>query len=117
MPLTKFSTPPQTHFPHTFLKVNFKPATRQSGATLLMLMLILVMGASYILVKQLNASVRRATDGVETAKALSRAKNALMGWAINHPINPGTLPFPDRRETSNPKYDGDIDCLSPGLAC
>jgi hypothetical protein len=91
-------------------------ANKQSGAALLAFLLIIVTGASYMLVRELNANIRRVQSGPETATALSEAKNALLGWAINHPINPGTLPFPDRIEASNPNYDGDIDCVTTAVA-
>jgi len=88
------------------------PTNKQSGAALLAFLLIIVTGASYALVRELNASIRRANNGVETAQSLYEAKNALLGWAISHPTYPGTLPMPDRNGDGD--YDGDSDCYNGG---
>ena len=73
-------------------------------------MLIIIIGLSYYLVRDMNEYLRKTIIGTETIDALSEAKNALKAWAINHPFNPGTLPMPDRNSDGN--YDGDSDCYN-----
>jgi len=73
----------------------------QTGAVLLMFLLILVTSASYSLLNQLNASTNLHTRQQETNRALSEAKQALIGYAITYPdkvnsnAGPGYLPCPD----------------------
>lgn len=86
---------------------------KQSGSALLAFLLILVTSASYVLVKELNASVRRENSGTNTAKSLNEAKNAILGWSISNPVYPGILPMPDRGDGDN-EYDGDSDCYTAG---
>jgi len=83
----------------------------QTGAALLVFMLILVVSASTFLLTKLNSSIRHSAYNPATIIALNEAKEALIAWAVNHPRNPGTLPFPDRKETTNPNYDGYSDCI------
>lgn len=45
-------------------------------------------------------------------RTLMQAKQAMIAWAVGHRTVPGQLPWPDRRETSNPNYDGQSDCSS-----
>ncbi|MBT7950082.1 MAG: hypothetical protein HN764_00525, partial [Gammaproteobacteria bacterium] len=85
---------------------------KQSGSALLAFLLILVTSASYILVKELNANIRRENSGTNTAKSLNEAKNAILGWAISNPVYPGSLPMPDRNGDS--EYDGESDCYTAG---
>ena len=76
----------------------------QSGAALLVFALIIVVGASTLLVTKLNAASGQATDLHATASSLARARDALVGYAITYaetrPGQPqGYLPCPD--------FDGD----------
>jgi hypothetical protein len=70
--------------------------------------------AAYIL-KSLNTSNLQSERNDKTYQALKEAKTALISWSAAHPIWPGIMPFPDRKETSNPNYDGKSDCVTNGL--
>ncbi len=73
----------------------------QTGAALLALMLIVIIGSSYFLIAKLNINLALTQQYEETGIALSAAKNALIGYAISYPdrVNPGDgpgyLPCPD----------------------
>ena len=92
----------------------YGPIGQQQGAGLLAFMLVLLVGVSYALLRDINAVTRSHRYGTATTQALQEARIALIGWAINHPVNPGTLPMPDRKESVNPNYDGDSDCYNGG---
>ena len=84
-------------------QVNHRRASSkaQTGAVLLIFLLILITGASYSLLNQLNAATKLHTRQQETNRALSEAKQALIGYAITYPdkvnsnAGPGYLPCPD----------------------
>lgn len=82
----------------------------QSGAAVLVFLLLVVVSASTLLLNRLNAAMRLSVYSPVTSDALQEAKTALMSWAVNHPFNPGTMPMPDRNGDSN--YDGDADCFN-----
>lgn len=73
----------------------------QTGAALLALMLVLIIGSSYFLVTKLNVNLILSRQSEETGLALSVAKDALIGYAVSYPdkVNsnsgPGYLPCPD----------------------
>lgn len=74
--------------------------TRETGAALLAFMLVFVVGASYILVSDLNANVKKYIRQASSERVLSEAKAALIGYAVNYPEShpgqgPGYLPCPD----------------------
>ena len=76
------------------------PRFKQHGSALLAFMLIVVVGASFILVSNLNANVRQYARQAASTVILAEAKNALIAYAINYPENhpgegPGYLPCPD----------------------
>jgi len=82
------------------------PFKKQIGAALLALMLVLIIGSSYFLVTKLNTNLALTRQSEETGRALSAAKNALIGYAITFPETdnktpgdaidgPGYLPCPD----------------------
>ena len=67
----------------------------QRGAALLILLTIVVLAASYALLRQLNKErpdILRASD---TADVLAEAKAALVGYALSSTVRPGELPCPD----------------------
>lgn len=81
---------------------------RQSGATLLILLLALIMGSlSWILQQAAQQSALTRTQNATTEQALSQAKEALLGYAAAYPeyhpkgnplrpaFVPGHLPCPD----------------------
>jgi hypothetical protein len=81
-----------------------KPAgsSRQRGATLLAMLLIVATGASWFLVSRLNADSGSvpAVNRARNAQVLNRAKQALIGYiaqqaATSGENNPGRLPCPE----------------------
>ncbi|MEX2517477.1 MAG: hypothetical protein WD572_11330 [Gammaproteobacteria bacterium] len=73
-------------------------------------MLILITGASYMLVKKFNANAEVVKREQETHAALMQAKAALIAYAVNYPEmnekpdrGPGYLPCPD--QGANPMPD------------
>jgi len=82
---------------------NYHPISlrAQTGAALLLLVLILIIGSSYFLATKLNTNLAKTQQHEETGIALSAAKNALIGYAVSYPdkVNPnsgpGYLPCPD----------------------
>ena len=81
---------------------------KQSGAALLAFMLIMVAGLSFAFLTQFNSARQKTENNMKNVEALQKAKEAVITWAVNHPIAPGTMPFPDRNGDGN--YDGDSDC-------
>ena len=78
-------------------------ARRQGGAALLAFALLVVVGASYALLLKINSGPGLyARQQAVTWQALSRAKQALLAYALTYPeaVNPeyapGYLPCPDR---------------------
>lgn len=83
---------------------------KQNGAALLLFILLLVTGASTLLVSKINKASAQYYRDDQAMTALVEAKNVLIGWAAAHPYNPGTLIFPDRNGDNN--YDGFSDCTT-----
>lgn len=76
------------------------PGHRDTGAALIAFMLLIVVGASYILLDNLERNVRKYIRQSANTRALSEAKAALIGYALNYPEGhpgegPGYLPCPD----------------------
>ncbi len=86
----------------------------QSGAVIMLFMLILVAGASYVLIRKLNANLFQGDPGAVNMESMREAKYALLGWSVQHPDNPGMLPYPDRNSDRN-GYDGRSDCTSGSI--
>jgi type II secretory pathway pseudopilin PulG len=87
----------------------------QDGAVLMLMMFILGLGTAAFILKSLNTSNLQSEQNDKTYQALKEAKTALISWSAAHPYWPGIMPFPDRKETSNPNYDGKSDCVTNGL--
>lgn len=73
---------------------------RQKGATLLILLTIIVLVAAYVLVANINSISSKLTQNQTTVDVLARAKEALIGFALTyaeqHSGQPqGFLPCPD----------------------
>jgi len=90
---------------------------RQHGAALLVMLLIMIVGAAYLLVSQLNRASGRIEADRKTSEALAQAKEALIGWAVGYgaatgtATAPGMLPYPDGN--NDPLgYDGLSDCYT-----
>ncbi len=68
----------------------------------MLLMLVIIVGASFILVSSLNTNLRQYDRQGKTAVTLSDARAALITYALTYPENvnpeegPGYLPCPDR---------------------
>ena len=81
-----------------------KSISNQSGAALLALMLVIVVGSAYTLVLKLNTNVRYQYRQSVTVNALAEAKRALIAYAVTHyddnPGEYGFLPCPDVDESS-----------------
>ncbi len=73
----------------------------QTGAVLLAMMLVLIVGSAFYLTTKLNTNLVKTQHSLETGIAMKAAKNALIGYAISYPdkVNadegPGYLPCPD----------------------
>ena len=103
-------------------------AKRQRGASLLALLAVIMLGASWFLVSQLNAESGSAAAARKTrnAEVLNRAKQALIGYVAAQATksfedNPGALPcpehawyisLPDKEGTTGPS----IGPISDGMA-
>lgn len=87
---------------------------QQKGAALLILLSVIILGATAVIVTQLNEIARHLDQDKKTTQALAQAKTALIGWAVSHPDRPGMLPFPDRNDDAG-GYDGNSDCPSIAL--
>jgi hypothetical protein len=89
-------------------------ATRQRGATLLAMLAIIALAASWFLVRQLNAASgdAAALRNVRNAEVLNRAKQALIGYVAAQAVspsedNPGALPCPEAAgDFGNPEFEG-----------
>jgi hypothetical protein len=79
------------------------------------MMFILGLAVAAFILKSLNTSNLQSEQNDKTYHALREAKIALISWSAAHPYWPGIMPFPDRKETSNPNYDGKSDCVTNGL--
>lgn len=67
----------------------------QSGAVLLIMLVILIVGATAMLLRSLSSTTMRMERDKITANALAQAKEALIGYAASHPTLPGSLLCPD----------------------
>lgn len=84
--------------------------SRQGGMALLLMMFIIGLASVTFVLRYLEAGRWEHQRQAITLRALNEAKQALMAWAITHSETPGQMPWPDRRETQNPNYDGRSDC-------
>lgn len=85
---------------------------RQRGAALLLAMFIIGLAVTAYVVRSYDAAAMKARQEERTIKALAEAKEALIAWSVTHNQTPGQMPWPDRRETNDPNYDGRSDCSS-----
>ena len=68
---------------------------RQRGAALLVLVTLIILAASYTLLKELNASTPGIVRAADNARVLGEARDALIGYALSSQTRPGQLPCPD----------------------
>jgi len=72
-----------------------RPAHRQQGAALLVLLTLVILVASYALLRQLNRPKQELLRGTDNAAVLAEARDALVGYALSSTVRPGELPCPD----------------------
>lgn len=84
--------------------------SKQGGMAMLMMMFIIGLASVTFVLRYLEAGRWDNQRQATTSRALTDAKQGLLGWAISHNDTPGQMPWPDRRETQNPNYDGRSDC-------
>ncbi|MFQ5642091.1 MAG: hypothetical protein ACE5FQ_00155 [Thiogranum sp.] len=73
-----------------------RPSLRQQrGAALLVMLTLVLLAASYTLLKRLNQTPSELDRAADTAMALGEAKAALIGFALKSQNRPGELPCPD----------------------
>lgn len=83
---------------------------KQRGAALLILLTIILMAASYTLLKRLNQASPEILRAADNSRILGEAKAALVGYALaatDAPQIPGKLPCPDYGTDGN--FDGRSD--------
>lgn len=68
--------------------------SKQQGVVILTFLTIILLGITTLLVTQLSTNKRTNQRQTNHISSLSDAKQALVGYAMTHPI-PGTLPCPD----------------------
>ena len=89
---------------------------KQQGAVLILMAFIIGLAMTSLLIKSYTASSIQAERNEDTMRSLMQAKEAMIAWAVSYDEAPGQFPWPDRRETTNPKnYDGHSDCSNSNL--
>lgn len=83
---------------------------QQHGAALILLVFILAIAMTTYLVKAFNSDKLKADQEQRVMQNLADAKEALIAWAVSNSDHFGQLPYPDRRESTTPNYDGFSDC-------
>lgn len=78
----------------------------------MVMLVILVLGASSILVSSLSSSGLRIERDKITAEALAQAKEALIGRAVSNDDRPGSLPCPDTNNDGSSELLSGNDCPS-----
>lgn len=68
---------------------------KQRGAALMVMLVILILGATAMLVSALNSTTLLAERNNITSRALAQAKDGLIGRAVTDENHPGSLPCPD----------------------
>ena len=86
------------------------PISRQRGAGLLLVVLLLMVGVGVFVINASRETARVAASDTALARSLNAAKDALISMAVSHPTRPGALPCPDTTG------DGVADPPGPG-AC
>ena len=83
----------------------------QKGAVLILMSFIIGLGVLAYLLNSFDPARIRLEQDKKTMETLNEAKQALIAWAVSHPLHPGQMPFPDRG--SGGGYDGRSDCNPP----
>jgi hypothetical protein len=88
----------------------------QKGLALMVVMAMAALGAATYMLNEFSSKAATAAtvqESRDTRQALREARSTLLGAAISDvgsTERPGQLPWPDRRESASPKYDGWSDC-------
>lgn len=85
---------------------------KQHGAALLVMLVILVIGASAVLITSLSTTALKNARQKTTSDALAQAKDALIGRAISDSNMPGSLPCPDTNDDGSAELLSGNDCPS-----
>jgi hypothetical protein len=83
---------------------------KQRGLAMVALIAVIVVGATFLLVRSLNAATWKSDRYRITTEALAKAKEALIARSVADDNRPGSLPCPDTDD------DGDAE-LFAGNAC
>jgi hypothetical protein len=83
---------------------------KQRGVALILIAFIVGLAMTALLIRSFNAASIQVERNEETMRVLMQAKEAMIAWAVTYDGAPGQFPWPDRRETTNPNYDGQSDC-------
>jgi hypothetical protein len=91
-----------------------KGAPTEAGAALLALLLVLLVGGSYFLLRDAKSLAQHAKleESRKTSAALAEAKVALIGRAIADNNRPGSLPCPDVDNDGDSELFSGLDCPS-----
>ena len=81
---------------------------RESGQALFVLLALIIAAVIGLVFGFFRPTALAIENDNKTWQALAQAKDALIGWAVSHPDEPGLLPYPDRNADGN--YDGYSDC-------
>lgn len=100
--------------PYAPVKSHSTARAGQNGFALVLMLVLLIAGSLYALVNHLEKSELRASEGTTTAAALTKARDALLGYAAtyreSHPGEGfGPFPCPDTHDGSNPNLIGTAD--------
>jgi len=86
---------------------------QQRGAALLILLTLVMVAASYTLLKRLNQTPSELERAADTAAMLGKAKAALIGFALSSQARPGMLPCPDNTDNGG-NGDSALTCTGAG---
>lgn len=80
-----------------FLTDSLSPSRfcKQRGAALMVMLVILILGVTAMLLSSLNSSTLLSERTSITSRALTQAKDGLIGRAVTDSNHPGSLPCPD----------------------
>ncbi len=89
---------------------------RQSGAVLLLILLVVIIGMSAVLLSIYSKSALQVENDQQTARVLAEAKAALLSYAVTYALNNpgeyGFLPCPDLSVTAIKEGGADGSCGS-----
>jgi len=85
------------------LRASIASASRQRGAALFIILLLIVVSAGIVFVSRLKSAAVDLDAQRKTAVALAEAKSALLGYAASDANKPGSLPCPDANNDGESK--------------